>query len=72
MGYLLMCILQLRYARCCHGNQEIKGDFCSFEYFHLLILPNTSMKIFKLKITKKTAEMSLTNNEISREAMHYG
>ena len=40
---LLMCISQLFNVRCCHGNHEIKGDFCSLEYFHLLIIPNTPM-----------------------------
>ena len=43
MGNLLMCISQLPNVCCYHGNHKIKGDFCSFEYFDLLIIPNTPM-----------------------------
>ena len=40
---LLMCKSLLSNVRCYHGNRDIKGDFCSFEYFHLLIILNTPM-----------------------------
>ena len=46
-----MCNSQLPNARCCHGNHEIKG-----EYFHLLIISNTPMLIFKLKLPKKNLQ----------------
>ena len=52
-----MYISQLPYAHCCHDNHEIKGDLFSFEYFQLLIIPNTQMRIFKFKTP---ADMSLT------------
>ena len=45
-----MYIPQLLNERCYRGNHEIKGDFCSFEYFHILIIPNTPMWIFKLNV----------------------
>ena len=48
-----MCISELPNVRCYHGNREIKGDICSFEYFYLLIIPNIPMWIFKLKTPKK-------------------
>ena len=44
-----MCISQLLNVCCYHDNYVIKGDFCSFEYFYLLIIPNTPMWILKLK-----------------------
>ena len=58
-----MCILQLLNVRFCHGNHEIKDDFCSFEHFHLLIIPNTSMWIFKLKTSKKNCSHVPYNNK---------
>ena len=58
-----MCISQLPYARSCHGKHEIKGDFCSFEYFHLLIIPNIPMWIFELKTPKRNCAHVPYNNK---------
>ena len=44
-----MCISHLLNVFCYHDNYVIKGDFSSFEYFYLLIIPNTPMWILKLK-----------------------
>ena len=58
-----MCISLLHNVRCYHGNHEIKGAFCSFDHFHLLIIPNTPMWIFKLKTPKKNCKHVLYNNK---------
>ena len=64
-----MCISQLLKVHCCRGNQEVKGDFCSLEYFHLLIIPNTPMWIFKLKTPKKNCRHVPYNNK--KQIMRY-
>ena len=64
-----MYISQLPYGRCCHGNHEIKGDFCSFEYFHLLIIPNTPLWIFTLETPKKNCTHVPYNNK--KQTMRY-
>ena len=70
MGNLLTCISELPNVRCYQGYHEVKCDFYSFEYFHLLITPNTPEPL------RKTADMALIiiGNKFRKipEAVHYG
>ena len=77
MGNLLTCISELPNVRCYQGYHEVKCDFYSFEYFHLLIPPNTPESEFsKSKPLRKTADMALIiiGNKFRKipEAVHYG
>ena len=72
MGNLSSYISQLPNVRCYHDNHEIKGDFCNFEYFHLLIIPNILMWIFKIKTPKENCTHILSNNKKNREAVNVG